>query len=77
MPVDDTAIEAAVRKALVKVKGVDFQYAKVSVKAGVVSMVGIVEHANIAIHAQDAIKRIAGIKKIDNRLVSGDQIGWD
>jgi hypothetical protein len=75
--VDDAALEAAVRKALAKVKGVDFQYAKVEVKAGVVAMVGIVEHASVAVAAHDAIKRIAGIKRIDNRLVSGDQIGWD
>jgi cytochrome c5 len=75
--VDDTALEAAVRKALANVKGVDIQYTKINVKAGAVSIVGIVEHASIAIHAQDAVKRIAGIKKLDNRLVSGDQIGWD
>lgn len=75
--VDDTALEAAVRKALANVKGVDIQYTKINVKAGAVSIVGIVEHASIAVHAQDAVKRIAGIKKLDNRLVSGDQIGWD
>lgn len=77
VPVDDAALEAAVRKVLAKVKGVDLQDAKLGVKAGVVSIVGIVEHASIAVAAHDAIKRIAGIKRIDNRLVSGDQIGWD
>lgn len=65
------------RKALAKVKGVDFQYTRINVKDGMVSIVGIVEHASIAVHVQDAVKRIAGIKKLDNRLVSGDQIGWD
>ena len=75
--VDDAALETAVRTALAKVKGVDFQYTKINVKGGMVSIVGIVEHASIAVHAQDAVKRIAGIKKLDNRLVSGDQIGWD
>jgi len=33
--------------------------------------------ALLALQAGDAIKRIAGIRRIDNRLVSGDQIGWD
>ena len=75
--VDDAALASAVRTTLAGVKGVDFQYAKINVKDGVVSIVGIVEHASIAVRAQDAIKRIAGIKKLDNRLVSGDQIGWD
>jgi cytochrome c5 len=75
--VDDAALETAVRKALAKVKGVDFQYTKINVNDGVVSIVGIVEHASIAAHVQDAVKRIAGIRKLDNRLVSGDQIGWD
>jgi cytochrome c5 len=75
--VDDSTLEIAVRKALAGVRGVDFQYAKVEVRSGVVAIIGIVEHASVAIRAQDAVKRIAGVKKIDNRLVSGDQIGWD
>ena len=75
--VDDSTLEIAVRGALAKVKGVDFQYAKVEVKAGVVVITGIVGHASVAVQAQDAVKRIPGVKKIDNRLVSGDQIGWD
>lgn len=75
--VDDGTLEIAVRDALAKIKGVDFQYVKVAVKSGTVSVTGIVGHASVAVQAQDAIKRIAGIQKIDNRLVSGDQIGWD
>jgi len=75
--VDDSTLEIAVRSALAKVKGVDFQYTKVEVRAGVVAIIGIVGHASVAVQAQDAVKRIPGVKKIDNRLVSGDQIGWD
>ena len=75
--VDDAALEAAVRAALAKVKGVDLRNAKLGVNAGVVSVIGIVEHASIAVAANDALKRIPGVKKIDNRLVSGEQIGWD
>ena len=40
-------------------------------------MIGIVEDAEIARQAQNLVKRIAGIKKIDNRLVSGHQMMWD
>jgi len=75
--VDDAALEAAVRRALAKVNGVDLRNAKLGVNAGAVSIVGIVEHASVAVAAQDALKRVPGVKKLDNRLVSGEQIGWD
>jgi hypothetical protein len=45
--------------------------------ASVVSIVGIVSTAQIVRRAHAALKRIPGIKKIDNRLVSGEQMGWD
>ncbi len=77
MKVEDAAIDATVRKALAGVKGIDFQYAGVEVRDGTVVLKGIVSHALLALQAGDAIKRIAGIRRIDNRLVSGDQIGWD
>lgn len=75
--VEDAAIDAAVRKALAGVRGIDFQYASVDVRGGTVILRGIVSHALLALQAGDAIKRIPGIQRIDNRLVSGDQIGWD
>ncbi len=75
--VDDAALASAVRAALANVKGLDLQYAKFEVKAGTVVLVGIVEHASVALRAYDVINRINGVKKIDNRLVSGHQIGWD
>jgi len=31
----------------------------------------------VATRAFDAVKRIDGVKRIDNRLVSGHQMGWD
>ncbi len=77
MRADDTAIGAAVRKALAGIREFDPQYAGVEVRDGVVVLKGIVSHAAVALRAGDAIKRIAGIRRIDNRLVSGDQIGWD
>jgi len=74
---DDRAIDAEVRTALKGLKGIDPQYAKAEVLNGIVTLKGIVSHATLALQAGDAIKRIAGIRRIDNRLVSGDQIGWD
>jgi osmotically-inducible protein OsmY len=47
------------------------------VERGVVSIIGIVSTADAVQRAHDAVKRIAGIRKIDNRLVSGEQMGWD
>jgi cytochrome c5 len=75
--VDDATLVAAVRAALAKVKGVDLQYARVEVAGGTVRMTGIVDEAALATRAEDAVKRINGVKKIDNRLVSGHQMGWD
>ncbi|MBX3651962.1 MAG: c-type cytochrome [Burkholderiales bacterium] len=74
---EDAVIDAAVRKALSGVKGIDFQYAGAEVRDGTVILKGIVSHAVLALQAGDAVKRIAGIRRIENRLVSGDQMGWD
>jgi cytochrome c5 len=74
---DDAAIEAAVRKALAGIREIDPQYTGIEVRLGVVVLKGIVSHAVVALRAGDVVKRIPGIRRIDNRLVSGDQIGWD
>jgi cytochrome c5 len=50
---------------------------RVESRNGVVAMIGIVEDAEVARLAYDAVKRIPGIQKIDNRLMSGHQMGWD
>lgn len=75
--VPDDALVTAVRAALAKVKGVDLPNTKVESEQGVVAIVGIVDEAEVANQAQDLVKRIAGIRKIDNRLISGHQMGWD
>jgi hypothetical protein len=36
-----------------------------------------VDEAADAMRVQDVVKRIPGIQKLDNRLVSGHQIEWD
>lgn len=75
--VSDDALQKAVRAALAKVPGVDSPNTKVEVEQGVVAMIGIVEDAQVARQAYDLVKRIRGVKKIDNRLVSGHQMVWD
>ena len=75
--VDDQALIAAVRATIAKVKGVDIENTKVEAVNGVVAMIGIVEEPVTANHAYDAVKRIPGVQKITNRLVSGHQMGWD
>lgn len=75
--VDDPSLVAAVRAAIGKLKGIDLPNTKVESANGVVAMVGIVEDASVATRAYDAVKRIPGVQRIDNRLVSGHQMGWD
>jgi cytochrome c5 len=75
--VNDDVLIKAVRAALAKVPGVDLPNTKVESEQGVVAMVGIVENAEVARQAQDLVKRIRGVRKIDNRLISGHQMGWD
>jgi cytochrome c5 len=75
--VADDALIAAVRAALGKVRGVDLPNTKIESDKGVVAIVGIVENAEVARQANDLVKRIRGVKVIDNRLISGHQMGWD
>ncbi len=75
--VDDATLTAAVKQALAAVRGIDFEYVKFEVSGGELTVKGIVGHAEVAVRAQDALKRITGLKRISNNLVSGDQISWD
>jgi osmotically-inducible protein OsmY len=68
---------AAVRAALAKVSGIDLQSMRIESQRGVVSIIGIVSTPEIVRRAHSAVKRLPGIQKIDNRLVSGEQMGWD
>jgi cytochrome c5 len=74
---DDYTLVTAIRAALKGLKGVDPQYVKIESSNGLVVLTGIVDEAADALRAQNAVKRIPGIQKLDNRLVSGHQIGWD
>lgn len=75
--VDDAMLVRAVRAALAKVQGIDLQATKVEADRGVVAMIGIVPNAEAVRQAYGLVRRISGIKQIDNRLVSGEHIGWD
>ena len=75
--VDDRVIASSVRAALARVKGIDLADTRIEVVDGVVAMIGIVEEPVTAARAHDGVKRIPGGQRIDNRLVSGHQMGWD
>ena len=75
--VDDPALASAVREALSKVKGLSLEHTRIEIKAGVVAIIGIVDTPEIAFRAHDAVKRIAGVKRIDNRLISAHQLAFD
>jgi len=75
--VADETLVGQVRKALARIREVDLPNTKVEAERGVVSVVGIVPTPQVVKQAYGAVKRIPGIKKIDMRLVSGHQMGWD
>lgn len=74
---DDSELGVAVGKALAAVKGLNPKDVKIEISAGTLVISGAVDHAGLAIQAMDAVKRVPGLKSIQNRLVTGDQMGWD
>lgn len=75
--VDDTQLVATVRATLRALPDFPQDGIKVEAAAGAVTMSGVVPGAADARRAYLAIRRIPGIKKLDNRLVSGELLGWD
>jgi hypothetical protein len=75
--VDDAALVASARSALSRVKSLAAENIKVEALGGVVTLSGIVTNANVARQAYDAVRRIAGIKKIDDRLISAHLLTFD
>jgi len=65
------------RRSARQVNGIDAQGAKIEVERGVVTMGGLASNAEAVRQAYGLVKRIRGVKKIDNRLITGDYIGWD
>jgi cytochrome c5 len=74
---DDESLVRAVRAALERVNGLTVSSTKVEADHGTVAMIGMVSNAEVARRAYIAVKRIPGIKKIDNRLVSVEQLSFD
>jgi len=74
---DDAELYVSVGKAMAAVKGLQTDEVKVEITAGALVLSGVVSHPTLAIQVQDAVKRVPGLKSIQNRLVTGDQMGWD
>ena len=75
--VDDVQLVAAIRTALRAVPGFPEKDVKVEAASGAVVLAGVVSGAAEAQRAWLAVRRIAGIKTLDNRLVSGELLAWD
>ncbi len=75
--IPDDTLSAAVRAALSKVTGVDMANTRIEADRGVIAVIGMVENAEVARRAYSVLKRVNGVKKIDNRLVSAQQLTFD
>jgi cytochrome c5 len=75
--IDDAQLVAAVRAALRAVPGFPEKDVKVEAVAGAVVLAGVVSNAEEVRRAWLATRRIAGIKALDNQLVSGALLAWD
>lgn len=75
--VDDAQLIAAIRAALRAVPDFPEKEIKVEAVSGAVVLTGIVPGAEQARRAWLAVRRIAGIRTLDNRLVSGELLAWD
>jgi cytochrome c5 len=75
--VDDARLITALRTALRTLPDFPEKDVKVEVTSGAVVLSGVVPDAADIRRAWLATRRIAGIKTLDNRLVSGELLGWD
>ncbi len=75
--VDDAQLVADVRRALRALPGFPEQDLKVEAAAGAVLIAGVVPNAAEVRRAWLATRRIAGIRTLESRLVSGELLAWD
>lgn len=75
--VDDVQLAATVRAALRAVPGFPEKDVRIEAVSGAVVLGGVVPGATEIRQAWLATRRIAGIKSLDNRLVSGELLAWD
>lgn len=75
--VDDVQLVTHIRAALRALQGFPEKDVKVEAAAGAVVLTGVVPEAEDVRRGWLATRRIAGIKTLDNRLVSGALLAWD
>ncbi len=75
--VDDARLIADIRKALRALPDFPEKDIKIEAAAGAVILTGVVPGAAEVRRAWLAVHRTAGIKSLDNRLVSGELLAWD
>jgi hypothetical protein len=75
--IDDAQLVTTIRKALSALQGFPEKEVKIEATSGAVVISGVVPQAADARRAWLATRRIAGIKTLDNRLVSGELLAWD
>lgn len=75
--VDDAQLVASIRAALGALPGFPEKEVKVEAVSGAIVLSGVVAKAEDARRAWLAVRRIAGIRTLDNRLVSGELLAWD
>lgn len=75
--VDDAQLITAVRAALRAVPDFPVKDVRIEAVSGAVVLSGVVPGAVDIRQAWLATRRIAGIKTLDNRLVSGELLAWD
>jgi cytochrome c5 len=75
--VDDAELITAVRTALRALPDFPEKEVKIAAVSGAVVLSGVVPGATDVRRAWLTTRRIAGIKTLDNRLVSGELLAWD
>ncbi len=50
---------------------------RVGINAGVVRLMGVAAHAATIKRAEEAVRRVAGVRRVDNKLISGGMLDFD
>jgi len=75
--VADAELERNVRAALAKTKGLVAKDVKIEVAGGIVALQGVVDDGDQVALAELAAKRVIGVKRVDNKLISKHAFSWD
>ena len=75
--VADAELERSVRAALAGTQGLIGKDVKLEVAGGIVSLKGVVDDGNQVALAELAAKRVKGVKRVDNKLISKHEFSWD